>query len=38
MSGYVKIIDARYLHKGRDMTRVLVGSKTVIILLSPWHR
>ena len=32
LSGYVKVIDARYLHKGRDMTRVLVGMKTVIIL------
>ena len=31
LSGYVKIIDARYLHKGRDMSRVLVGMKTVII-------
>ena len=33
LSGYMKIIDARYLHErqDQDLSRVLVGMKTVII-------
>ena len=32
LSGHVKDIDAWYLHDGRDIARVLVGSKAIIIL------
>ena len=36
----MEIIDARYLHErqDQDMSRVLVGMKTVIIPPSPWQR
>ena len=38
LTGYMKIIDARYLHERQDLSRVLVGMKTVIIPPSPWQR
>ena len=38
LTGYMKIIDARYLHEGQDPSRLLVGMNIVIIPPSPWQR